>query len=131
MKVPSWVKPGIWGIIIGAIGWWIVLAYGFGWMSAGTAKQMADNQAQSAVVAAVTPYCVQRFEQQPNAVTAWKALKKSADNYNQSDFVQKGGWVALPGQKLSDDVTGGIANACATQLLALKELDGVKLSSAK
>ncbi len=29
MQVPQWVKPGVWGAIIGAIGMMII---GFGWM---------------------------------------------------------------------------------------------------
>jgi hypothetical protein len=131
MKLPSWLKPAAWGVVVGALGWWAVLSWGFGWVSAGTAQKMAADQTQTAVVAAMTPGCVARFEQQPNALISWKALKKSADNYNQSDFVQKGGWVELPGQKLDSDTAGGIANACATQLLALKEIGGVKLSSLK
>jgi len=131
MKIPSWVKPGIWGAVVGAVAWWAVLAFGFGWMSAGTTKQLADNQTQTAVVAAATPYCVSRFEQQPNAVASWQLLKKSASDYDQSDYVKKGGWATLSGQKPDSDITSAVADACATQLLALKELDGVKLSSAK
>jgi hypothetical protein len=68
-------------------------------MSSGAAKQLANNQTQSAVVAAGTPYCVARFEQQPNAVASWQALKKSTADYNQSDYVTKGGWATLAGEK--------------------------------
>jgi hypothetical protein len=129
MTIPVWVKPGLWGVVIGALAWWAVLAWGFGWVSAGTAKQMADNQTQTAVVASLSPYCVSRFEQQSSAVTSWQALKKAADNYNQDDFIQKGGWVSLPGQKLNADTASAVADACATKLLALKQIGGVKLSS--
>jgi hypothetical protein len=131
MKIPSWVRPGIWGAIVGAVAWWTVLAFGFGWMSAGTARQLADDQTQTAVVAAATPYCIARFEQQPNAVASWQGLKKSQDNYDEGDYVKKGGWATLSGQKLNSDITSAVAEACATQLLTLKELNGVKLSSAK
>jgi hypothetical protein len=129
--IPSWVKPGIWGAVIGAVAWWSVLFWGFGWMSAGAARQLADNQTQTAVVASATPYCVERFEQQADAVASWQALKKSSDDYNQSDFMKKGGWATLPDQKPDSDITSAVADACATQLLALKELNGVKLSSAQ
>jgi len=131
MTIPSWVKPGIWGVVLGAAVWWGVLSWGFGWMSSGAAKQLADNQTQSAVVAAGTPYCVARFEQQPNAVASWQALKKSAADYNQSDYVTKGGWATLAGEKADSDITSAVADACATKLLALKELNGATLSSAK
>lgn len=129
--IPSWVKPGIWGIVIGALVWWGVLSWGFGWMSASSAKRLADNQTQTAVVAAATPYCVMRFEQQANPVASWQALKKSAGDYDQSNYIEKGGWATLPDQKSDSDTTSAVADACATQLLALKELNGVKLSSAQ
>jgi hypothetical protein len=129
--VPSWVKPGIWGIVIGAVAWWGVLSWGFGWMSAGSAKQLADNQTQTAVVASATPYCVTRFEQQVNPVASWQALKKSEADYDQGDYIKKGGWATVPDQKPDSETTSAVAVACATQLLALKELNGVKLSSAQ
>ena len=33
MNIPSWIKPGIWGAVLGAVAWWGVLSWGFGWMS--------------------------------------------------------------------------------------------------
>ena len=131
MTIPSWVKPGAWGVVLGALAWWAVLGFGFGWMSPGKAKSLADDQVQTAIVAAATPYCVARFERQPSAVASWQALKKSADDYDQSDYIVKGGWATMPGQKSDSDITSAIANACATRLLALTELNGTKLSSAK
>jgi len=131
MAIPSWVKPGAWGVALGALAWWAVLSLGFGWMSPGAAKNLADNQTQTAVVSAATPYCVARFEQQANAVASWQALKKSGDDYDEGDYISKGGWATVPGQEPDSDTTSAIANACATKLLALTELDGTKLSSAK
>lgn len=131
MKLPSWLKPAGWGVVLGAIAWWIVLAWGFGWVSAGAAERMAADRTQTAVVAAVTPYCVARFEQQPNVLASWKALKKSAEGYNQGDFLVKGGWAALPSLKLDTDTANAIAGACADKLLALKQIGGVSVSSLK
>ncbi|HKT19237.1 MAG TPA: hypothetical protein VJR47_14410 [Stellaceae bacterium] len=131
MSIPSWVKPGAWGVVLGALAWWIVLSFGFGWMSPGAAKTLADNQIQTAVVAAATPYCVARFEHQANAVASWQALKKSGDDYDEGDYIAKGGWATVPGQTPDSDITSAIANSCATKLLALTELDGTKLSSAQ
>jgi hypothetical protein len=131
MSIPPWVKPGFWGLVLGAFAWWGVLAWGLGWMSPATARQMADDQIQNAVIAVASPYCTERFEQQANAVTSWQALKKSADNYDQSSFIEKGGWVDLPKAKPVSDLADAVANACATQLLALKQINGVKLSSLK
>lgn len=131
MKIPSWIKPGAWGVAVGALAWWAVLAWGFGWVSAGSAKELAQNQTQAAVVATASPYCVARFERQANAVASWKALEKSAADYDQNSYLEKGGWVLLPKQNPDDNMTDAVADACATKLLALKRLDGVKLSSLK
>jgi len=127
MKMPSWTEPVVWALVIGALGWWLILAYGFGWMSAGTAAKITTQKAQDAVVAYATPVCVARFERQPNAASAWQTLKKT-DEWNRSDLVVKDGWVAEPGQKLDSDSANAIADTCATKILALKTLGGVKLS---
>lgn len=127
MRIPGWIEPAFWGVAIGAMGWWIILAYGFGWMSAATAAKMSGQKAQDAVVAYAAPVCVARFEQQPNAIAAWQTLKKT-DEWDQSDLVVKKGWVAEPGQELDSDTENAIASSCATKILALKTLGGVNLS---
>ena len=108
-----------------------MLAWGFGWISPGAAQLQADNQTQAAIVAVAAPDCVTRFEHQTDAVTSWHALKKSADNYNQDDYIEKGGWAMVPKQKPDSNLVDAVADACANQLLALKQLNGVTLISAK
>ncbi|HUB96841.1 MAG TPA: hypothetical protein VL993_13045 [Stellaceae bacterium] len=131
MTVPSWVKPGFWGLVIGAFAWWGVLVWGFGWMNPATARQMADDQTQDAVVAVASPYCTSRFEQQANAVTSWQALKKAADNFDQDNYIEKGGYLDLPKTKPMSELADAVASDCARQLLALKQIGGVTLSSLK
>jgi hypothetical protein len=130
MQIPVWVKPAFWGIVVGVLGWWAVLFWGLGWMSGSAATAMAQQKAETAVVASVTPYCVHRFEQQTDPAAAWKKLKTSADNFNQDSFLVKGGWTALPGAKLDPSYADAIADSCSTRLLALKTIGGVKVSSA-
>lgn len=131
MKIPVWIKPSLWGLAIGAVAWWGVLAWGFGWISPNTARQQADNQMQAAVIAVAAPDCVVRFEHQTNAVASWHALKKSADNYDQDGYIEKGGWALVPKQKSDSNIVDAVADACANRLLALKQLNGVILTSAK
>jgi hypothetical protein len=128
IKLPNWTEPAIWAFAAGAIGSWLVLAHGFGWMSAGAAAKMSANKAQEAVVAYATPACMARFERQANAVEAWEALKK-ADEWDRGGLVEKNGWVAEPKQKLESNIADAIASDCATKILALKTLGGVQLSS--
>jgi hypothetical protein len=126
MKSPSWVRPAFWGAVVGAVGWWAVLSWQLGWVSGGTAAQMANEQAQKAVVAYAAPACVARFERQPDAVAEWRTLNRT-EIWSQRDVVRDAGWVALPGQKLDPDLADAIANSCAPKILALTEIKGVKL----
>lgn len=125
--IPAWTQPALWGALFGAVAWWIALSWGLGWVSPGTAKVAAAKHAQAAVVAYATPACVDRFEAQPGAVAAWKTLKKSED-WSRPDAISKGGWVAMPGQKIDPLMGDAIANACASRLVALKQMDGIILS---
>lgn len=129
-KMTSWIEPVFWGVVAGALGLWAILAFGFGWMSAGNAAKMSTQKAQDAVVAYATPVCVARFEQQPNAVAAWQTLKK-ADDWNRGDLVVKDGWVAEPGQKLDDNIANAVASNCAEKIMSLKTLAGVQLDTKK
>jgi len=126
-KFPSWTEPAVWAFVVGAVVSWAVLDHGLGWMSPATAAELATRKAQDAVVAYATPACVARFERQPNAIAAWKTLKKT-DEWQRGDLVVKDGWVAEPSQKLDSDTASAIASTCATKILALKTLEGAKLS---
>ena len=127
MKLPAWTEPAVWAFVIGALGWWLVLAFGLGWMSAGAATKMSTHKAHDAVVAYATPVCLARFEQQPNVAAAWQKLKK-ADSWDRDDLLIKDGWVAEPGQKLEPEVANSIADTCVGKILALKTLGGEKIS---
>jgi alpha/beta superfamily hydrolase len=63
-----------------------------GWMTGGTAIKLADDQANTAVVAALTPICVQKFLQNNDAKGSLAVLQKISTNWEQGDYLQKGGW---------------------------------------
>jgi hypothetical protein len=53
-----WLKPGIWGVVVGSI---LTMIVGFswgGWATSGTVQQMAARQADAAVTAVLVPICV-------------------------------------------------------------------------
>ncbi len=127
MQVPAAAKPAFWGAVGGAIALAIVGFNWGGWVSAHTAKTMASRQSRHAVVKALVPYCVARFEQMPDASAQWTKLKKT-DDYDQGSMLEKIGVVVLPGTKLGSDETDNLASACAEKLVAMKELAGVKVS---
>ena len=115
LQVP-WLKPAVWGAIIGGV---LTMILGFSWMGwvlGGTAERMAVERANAAVVVALTPGCVARFMQQPDAAAKLKELQ-AVDTWRQSEFVETGGWATLGGDKTPNS---GLANACAQQLVKSK-----------
>lgn len=108
----SWVKPAVWGAIIGGVVTMIVGFSGMGWVLGGTAERLAVERVNTAVVAALTPSCISRFMQQPNAVAKLKELQ-AIDAWKQREFVEAGGWATPTGEK---GPNSGVANACAEHL---------------
>jgi hypothetical protein len=111
-----WLKPGVWGAVIGAV---ITMIVGFSWMGwvlGGTAERLAVERSNAAVVVALTPSCISRFMQQPNAAVKLKELQ-TIDSWKQREFVEAGGWATSSGDKTPNS---GVASACAEQLLKAK-----------
>jgi aminoglycoside phosphotransferase (APT) family kinase protein len=111
-----WLRPAVWGAIIGAV---ITMILGFSWMGwvlGGTAERMAQERANAAVVVALTPSCVARFMQQPDAALKLKELQ-AVDSWKQRDFVETGGWATSRGDKAPNS---DVASACAEQLVKAK-----------
>ena len=44
MQVPQWVKPGVWGVVIGAVAIMIVGFAWWGWTLSSTAERMATER---------------------------------------------------------------------------------------
>ncbi len=84
-----------------------------GWVTSGTATRMSAQAADQARAQMAAAYCVSSFQHAPNATAELAALKKT-ESWERSDFIDKGGWVKLPGLKASVD---GAADLCAQQLL--------------
>jgi hypothetical protein len=115
LQVP-WFKPAAWGVVVGAAGTLIIGFSWLGWTLGSTAERMAVERANSAVVAALTPSCVARFMQQPNAAVKLAELQK-IESYKQREFIETGGWATPPGEKTPNS---GVANACAEELAKTK-----------
>ena len=63
MQVPQWVKPGVWGVVIGTIGIMIVGFSWLGWTLGSTAETLAQDRVNAALIAAFTPICVERLHE--------------------------------------------------------------------
>jgi hypothetical protein len=117
MQVPSETKPILWGAAGGAIALAIVGFVWGGWMTTATANKLADERADLAVVAVLTPICVEKFQQNGDAIANLAALRKISSNWEQGNFIEKGGWATRPGAASSDYV---LARACADKLVHTK-----------
>jgi alpha/beta superfamily hydrolase len=88
-----------------------------GWVTGGTANKLAAEQADTAVVAALTPICVEKFLQNSDAKANLAVLQKISSNWEQGDYLEKGGWATLPGATSPDY---HLARACAGKLVQIK-----------
>lgn len=114
MDTPEWLKPGLYGAAAGAVALAIVGFSWGGWVTGGTAKQMASDQARLEVVAALVPICVEQSKQDPQVAQTLAELK-SAGSYQRSDMLMKAGWATMPG---SSDPSRDVARACMEKLAA-------------
>ena len=116
MKVPPWLKPAFWGVVIGAVGIMIVGFAWWGWVLGSTAERMASERAGEAVTAVLVPICVEKFMGQADA-TAKLAAFQSTASWQQSQLIEKGGWATATG---SASPNSAVAKSCAQQLVKIK-----------
>jgi hypothetical protein len=114
MKIPVETKPALWGAAGGAIALAIVGFQWGGWVTGGKAETEATQRASNAVVVALAPVCVEKFQRNAEVTANLAALKK-VDSWSQGDFVEKGGWATLPGSSTPAQVSA-VARACASLL---------------
>ena len=76
MKIDPSVKPALWGAVGGAVALAIVgFAWG-GWKTAASARDLVQVGSQKAVVVALAPFCVDKFNAQTDASVKLDELKK-------------------------------------------------------
>jgi hypothetical protein len=122
MEVPSILRGEsrtrlLQGIAVGAIASMVIGFSWGGWMTTGTANKIAAERADTAVVAALTPICVEKFLQNSDAKANLAVLQKISSSWEQGDYLQKGGWATQPGATSSDY---HLARACAEKLVQVK-----------
>ena len=100
-------------------GFLATVAIGFGWGGwtlGSTAMKMANQSASSAVVTALAPICVDKFQRATEAKATLAELKL-VDSWKQDTFVEKGGWATFAG---TESPNRNVAEACAKMLNELK-----------
>jgi hypothetical protein len=116
MEIPGWLKPGFWGAVVGAVAVTTVGFSQFGWTTAGTAERLAQERADTTLVAALVPFCVVKAQQDPDHALLAK-FQAEESLYTRSDMVIKAGWATLGGRTSPDD---GLARACSDKLHGMK-----------
>jgi hypothetical protein len=123
MQVPSFLAPFLngdspkrllQGMAVGAIATMVIGFNWGGWTLGSTAKDMVQKGAHAAIVEALAPICVDRFQRAAEAPANLVELKK-VSTWQQDTFIEKGGWATFPGMTSPER---GVAQACANLLAA-------------
>jgi hypothetical protein len=102
---------GIGGLICGAI---VAMIIGFnwgGWSTAGATQKSSDQ----AVLTSQAAICVAQFVSDSNSAKNLKAIANT-ESYQRSEFIEKGGWDKMPGQK---EASRGVSSACVDGIAVL------------
>lgn len=112
MNTPEWLKPGIYGAVIGAV---FLGVSGFtwgGWVTSGTSNKMAMAISRQDVVASMVPVCLDIARSDP-ARAEKLATIRAASTYQRRDALMEAGWATVPG---ADAPNRDIAQACLAAL---------------
>lgn len=113
MQVPVWIKPAVWGMVVGSVATMVIGFTSMGWTLHSTALRTAQDRSELAVAAALTPFCVQSFMNQADAKKQLADLRDAA-SWQQQGIVERGGWATMAGDK---EPAPGVALACAQALV--------------
>lgn len=112
MNTPEWLKPGIYGAVIGAA---VVGIGGFtwgGWVTGGTAHDRAMAMSRDDVVAAMAPVCLDMAQTDPDRAAQLAAIRDT-QTYQRRNALMEAGWATVPGAEAPDR---DIAQACLASL---------------
>jgi hypothetical protein len=107
------VKYGVWGLLLGA---GIAIIIGFvwgGWITRGVSQERTE----AALLTTRAAICVAQFTKAPNYEARLKELE-AAKSWERYEFIQKGGWDKMPGDK---EGSYTVSRACADGLSVLME----------
>jgi len=103
----SWIASIILTMIVG-------FAWG-GWVTGGTARNMAEDMAEDAVVDRMASICVAQFNQDP-ARDAKLQMLKDTTSYQRREYIQTQGWATMPDEDAPDRT---VSDACVKLLMLI------------
>jgi hypothetical protein len=112
MTAPQWLRPGVYGAVIGALSIRII---GFVWggrVTGGTSNERALAMSRTEVVAAMVPVCLGKAGADPER-NGKLDLIRTPSSYQRRDALMSTGWTTVPGTEAPDR---DIAQACLAAL---------------
>ena len=101
----------LWGAAAGAAALAVIGFTLGGWMTGGNAEAMAQKRSQTAVVAVLTPICIQKFKANANASVKLAELKDIGVSWLRRDYIVSG-----DGRPSARERPFELADACAEAL---------------
>lgn len=112
MTTPEWLKPGIYGALIGAAALGIIGFTWGGWVTDGTSQERAEEMAAAELTTAMVPVCLEQARRDPQLRSKLETIRATS-SYRQRDAVMDAGWATMPGTESPDR---DIAQACLAEL---------------
>jgi multidrug efflux pump subunit AcrA (membrane-fusion protein) len=114
MEAQSQIKPALWGAVGGAVVLAITGFYWGGWVTGGKADELARQKVQAALVEALTPICVDKFNRSTDAQARLVELKKITSSWDRERYVRENDWA-----KFGKESNSRVVDACASELYKL------------
>ena len=111
------IKPSLWGAIGGAI---LMVIIGFawgGWVTGGTAHEIATEKAENAVTDRLAKICFAQFNLDSEKSQKLKELEET-DSWKRGDYVEKQGWATMPTEEKADR---NVADECVKLIMQINQ----------
>ena len=112
MNTPEWLKPGLYGALIGAVLFGVIGFIWGGWVTVGTANERADAMSRDNVVVALVPVCLDRAGADAGREAKLETIRV-ASSFRKGDALMATGWATAPGADAPDK---DLARACLTAI---------------
>jgi hypothetical protein len=86
-----------------------------GWVTGGSAREMAGDAAEQAQAQVAAAVCVDKFMAAADARPQLASLKENTSSWRQENFIEDGGWAVIANQEYD-----GAAELCAERLIAIE-----------
>ncbi|MGH6920629.1 MAG: hypothetical protein ACREJ0_23330 [Geminicoccaceae bacterium] len=95
-----------------------------GWVTGGSATEMAEEAAEQAQAQVAAVVCVNKFMAAADARPQLASLKETTSPWQQESFIEDGGWALIADQEYD-----GAAELCAERLIEMEAAPAQEASS--